>query len=69
MIANEYLFQHLREAEEQRFRQELEYRRIARERGVDRESAATHFGHVVRDTVRRLRRPAHTGASVLSPSR
>ena len=67
MIATIYDFEHLRQAENQQLERELEYRRIARERGLDTGSAAVRL---VRDIVRRIQHhPAQAGPSVLSPSR
>ena len=59
-------FDHLLRAENERLARELEYRRIARERGTAGDSAATR---IVRGLIRRVHRPARTRSSVLAPSR
>jgi hypothetical protein len=59
-------FDHLLRAENERLARELEYRRIALERGTAGDSAATR---VIRGVLRRVHRPAPTGSSVLAPSR
>lgn len=61
-----YDFEHLRQAEDEQLQRELEYRRIARERGLDTASATAR---VLRSVVRRFRRPEHARPAVLSPSR
>lgn len=59
-------FDHIREAEQEQFLRELEYRRIAHERGADTESATARMVHRI---ARLLHRPAHARPAVLSPSR
>ncbi|GAA1981011.1 hypothetical protein [Microbacterium pumilum] len=69
MSVSIYSFEHLRAAEQKQLERELEYRRIARERGDDMESAAARaLGSVVR-RIRGIRPAAHARPSVLSPSR
>ena len=54
MYVSESTFAHLRRAEDERQSQELEYRRIARERAA--ESGSTTGGGL-RELIHRLRRP------------
>ena len=61
-----YDFEHLRQAEDEQRQRELEYRRIARERGLDTSSATAR---VLRGIARRFRRPERARPVVLSPSR
>lgn len=66
-----YDFEHLRHAEDAQLQRELEYRRIARERGVNTSSATAR---ALRSVVRRFRRAEHARPerarpAALSPSR
>jgi hypothetical protein len=60
-------FDHLLRAEDERLMRELEYRRIALERG----GAALDSGpaRLIRGIMRRLHRPARGRSAVLAPSR
>ena len=63
MYVSESTFVHLRQAEDERQSQELEYRRIARER--ESESAAGTGGGL-RELIHRFRRSTHTPQRRLS---
>ena len=56
MYVSEDTFVHLRQAADERRLRELEYRRIARERGADTSSSA---GRGLRQLAQRIRRMGH----------
>ena len=65
MYVSESTFVHLRQAEDERRSQELEYRRIAQERAAESESGSS-AGNGLRELIHRFRRSAHTPQRRLS---
>jgi hypothetical protein len=65
MYVSESTFVHLRQAEDERRSQELEYRRIARERKSESESESTTGGGL-RELIHRIRRSAQSRQRRLS---
>ena len=63
MYVSESTFVHLRQAEDERQSQELEYRRIARERESE---SGTATGRGLGELIHRFRRSAHTPQRRLS---
>ena len=63
MYVSEDTFVHLRQAADERQLRELEYRRIARERGADTSSSA---GRGLRQLAQRIRRMGHSAPRPLT---